>query len=56
LDKFIEKDLSVQDKIAERYNMITMEKLDNQFNILKNKKRKHKSMYYFYSSLFCLPI
>ena len=44
LNKFIEKD---QDKIAERYNMITMEELDNQFNTLKNKKRKHKSMYLF---------
>ena len=32
MDKFIEKDPSVQDKIAERYNMITMEELDNQFN------------------------
>ena len=47
MDKFIEKDPSVQDKIAERYNMITMEELDNQFNTLKNKKRKHKSMYLF---------
>jgi len=47
LDKFIEKDPSVQDKIAERYNMITMEELDNQFNTLKNKKRKHKSRYLF---------
>ena len=47
MDKFIEKDLSVQDKIAERYNMITMEELDNQFNTLKNKKRKHKSRYLF---------
>jgi len=53
LDKFIEKDPSVQDKIAERYNMTTMEELDNQFNTLKNKKRNtNQCIYLFFIILF----
>ena len=36
LDKFVTKDLSVH-IIADRYEMITMEDLDNQFNALKKE-------------------